>query len=192
MQLIQEGLKKRAFFDGKELILGPKNMSVNQSATPYDSTLSTITELLQQTNNAIPSTQSTFSGAQSQSNISPLTDEYGREYYIWDGVYFVSGGYGEYQIDYPHADEIHYEMRTDEAWGHAGNALYHFMYDSATSVVLADLGPVAICGAIGAAIGLLVLQPLIGFAVGAALGIVVWWLGSNVHFWMKAQFYGGG
>lgn len=127
----------------------------------------------------------------------------GVNYYVWDGLNFVSGS----GINYPHDDRAYYGISTGSTWSMNGNQLFHCQIDSATSYNDFVQDPTLASWGLGYAIAIVIdaasggaLTPDvadIGQLIGDAINLVVssYISGTTIDedgcawFWIGQAFY---
>ncbi len=128
--------------------------------------------------------------------------------WYWDDVLFVKGQLPSgTHIKYPHPDRDWYGISPYVTWYKEGVKLEHNQLDHDASEMV-KIGIVAVCGIIGAAVGLQLSGHQYGALAGAAIGIflgafvsgsaevikdevgcVWWWLSISFVDWVKANMW---
>ena len=121
-------------------------------------------------------------------------------HYYWDAIWFVHGT----DIDYPHPDNVHYDISRTKDWSRLGHDLYHCQInkDSTFRIIVGSLALSAALGLavtvwLGGGTGAVLVGGITGIVLAAVVNMVIdyyfvderdciwWWVSDSFMDWIN-------
>ena len=132
--------------------------------------------------------------------LTPIVKAPSLRHYYWDATWFVDGT----NIDYPHPDNVHYDISNTKNWLRLGYDLYHCQINKDTThqIIVGSLAISAFLGLVvtfwlGGGTGAVLVGGITGLVLAAALNIVIdyyfvdergciwWWVNESFVDWIR-------